>query len=621
MKHSGCFHQKKGRSQNGYPIRILVMICIILYMCTAVLIQRYYVAEYETFQEQSSFLSEQLSTSQRLRSMIQDHGTSVEKNITNSNGLLSVHTKRKRVDKLTFGYAPLHIDKEEIFHGEVPEGVDVEHRWRYRSNGIYWNRTDDPLYLNFHAQLLDQRLRHGNGAIVPIEVRREQMIVVKKLRANKLDRLAKIFELAYPYTLEHTTFPLHDGTTYLITGDIPLMWHRDSCAQVNHYLPVLSMPGGSPALLALVEGLVRRQTLFILVDVYATSFRLFLDFDFVGKKKLTDWDYQSGRTKYVAMHNYELDNLAYHLRLCSNLYEHSKSLRAFDSTWLRAIDRILETIAYEQNHERSSYFYPELPNNGKGSKVCSGDGLTWSAFRPSDDKTTYGYLIPSNMMMVVELKRLARLLALVDSPKSSRVSRALELARSIDSGIHKHGVIDVPHFGRIYAFEVDACGNSLLMDDANLPSLLSIPYLKYTSPHDINSTIAQQTREYVLSSRNKYFYSSKDEKYRGIGSPHTPGQNIWHLALAVQAMTTDDNVELQRLVATLEETATNDVMHESFHVDNPARFTRRSFAWANSLFAEFITTRLDDIIQVVGNENNSGRVGNEKNSRRRKPMK
>jgi meiotically up-regulated gene 157 (Mug157) protein len=307
------------------------------------------------------------------------------------------------------------------------------------------------------------------------------------------------------------------------------------------------------------------------------------------------------------MHNYELDNLAYHLRLCSNLYEHSKSLRAFDSTWLRAIDRILETLAYEQDHERSAYRYPELPNNGKGSKVCSGDGLTWSAFRPSDDKTTYGYLIPSNMMMAVELKRLAQLLVLVDSPTSSRVSRALELARAIDNGIHKHGVINVPNFGRIYAFEVDACGNSLLMDDANLPSLLSIPYLKYTSPHDINGTIAQHTREYVLSSRNKFFYSSKDQKYRGIGSPHTPHQHIWHLALAVQAMTADDDVELRGLVATLEETATNDVMHESFHTDDSAKFTRRSFAWANSLFAEFITTRLDDIIRVVANETNGRR--------------
>jgi meiotically up-regulated gene 157 (Mug157) protein len=38
------------------------------------------------------------------------------------------------------------------------------------------------------------------------------------------------------------------------------------------------------------------------------------------------------------------------------------------------------------------------------------------------------------------------------------------------------------------------------------------------------------------------------------------------------------------------------LMHESFHPDDPSRFSRPWFAWANSLFAQFVmdwATRTD----------------------------
>lgn len=506
------------------------------------------------------------------------------------------------VDKdsaMTFGHATLPPGEENLFLIPVPEGVEPEHRWRYRSNGIYWRDINDPLYINFHQQLTEMRLRQGQGAIVPKIVRDHQNQVAEKLKNAGLSKLATLWDKAYPFTLEQTTFPLADGTTYLITGDIELMWHRDSCAQVNHYLPLLATMQGSPnPLEALVEGLVRRQSLFILADPYATSFRLFLDFDFVGKNRLTHHDYNSGRTIHIAMHNYELDNLAYHLRLSVRLYKFSRSTRAFDETWLKGFDAIMDTVEREQKHEESLYVYPEIENNGKGRRVCDGNGLTWCSHRPSDDRTTYGYLIPSNMMMVVSLRDAAKMVRDIHG-EEDRAQRAEKLASSIDEGIHKHAVVEDNQYGKVYAYEVDGCGNRLMMDDANIPSLLSLAYLDYTSPHDPDHLIRENTRRYVLSPKNPYYYQDSQGKNKGIGSPHTSAGNIWHLALIMQALTATDDMELRNIMDMLLRTATNDLMHESFNTYNPSSFTRPSFAWANSLFAELITTKLDDILRVM----------------------
>lgn len=510
------------------------------------------------------------------------------------NGLI---VRADELSKMTYGHATLAPGQENLFLYDIPKGVKREHLWRYRSNGIFWNNLDDPLYRNFHQQIMEMKLRQGQASILPEVVQNQHKDVALKLVNAGLNRLALLWTNAYPFTLEQTTFPLADGTTYIITGDIELMWHRDSCAQVNHYLPLLAtIPSPNP-LEALVEGLIRRQSLFISVDPYATSFRLFLDFNFVGKSALTDWDYKSGRTIHVAMHNYELDNLAYHLKLSARFHRFSRSMRPFDETWLKGLDKIMDTVEREQNHMASPYTYPELKNNGRGSPVCNGHGLTWCSHRPSDDATQMGYLIPSNMMMVMSLRNAAKIVRDVNGGED-RATRADNLAESIDEGIHKHAVVSQEGFGKVYAYEVDGCGHAVMMDDANIPSLLSIPYLEYTSPHDPENVLRENTRRFVLSTKNPYFFDGGNGNM-GIGSPHTPKGNIWHLAIIMQALTSTEDVELRYLLDMLSRTATNDLMHESFRVIKPTQFTRRSFAWANSLFAELISSRLDDIIRVT----------------------
>jgi uncharacterized protein len=219
-----------------------------------------------------------------------------------------------------------------------------------------------------------------------------------------------------------------------------------------------------------------------------------------------------------------------------------------------------------------------LTHQGRGNPVAY-TGMSWSGFRPSDDACMYNYLVPSNMMAVVALESLARL-----PLNDAALKGALELARVIRAGIETHGKVRHPHFVEIYAYEVDGLGNRNLMDDANVPSLLAMPFMGYCAKDD---PVYLATRAFVLSDENPHYYKGKAAT--GIGSPHTPQHYIWPISLCVQGLTSTSRGEQLALLETLMATdAATGLMHEGFHKDDPALFTRPWFAWANSMFAEFV---------------------------------
>jgi len=342
-----------------------------------------------------------------------------------------------------------------------------------------------------------------------------------------------------------------------------------------------------------LEGTIRRQIKWMLMDPYGSSYRLELDFDHVGKTRLTDWDYQSGRTIHVAMHNYELDSPCYFLRLSHRYWRATQRGEIFDDEWLAAAQLIVDMIRVEQHHpEHSRYVYPEL-RPPSGSRVCY-TGMTWVGFRPSDDHCTYHYLVPANMFAVVALEHLEEILVAFYPDEVHTLAQVELTRRQIDDGIAKHAVHTHPQFGPMYAYEVDGCGGTNLMDDANVPSLLSLDYLGYRSAHDPTGAIRNNTRRFILSASNPFYFAGSAA--RGIGSPHTPGQNIWHMSIIMQGLTSSDPDEINELIDMVERTdAGTFFMHESFHKDNPARYTRSWFAWANSLFSELILQNLDII--------------------------
>jgi uncharacterized protein len=397
--------------------------------------------------------------------------------------------------------------------------------------------------------------------------------------------LVRVFSDALTITLATTVRPFAaDGTTFVATGDIAAMWLRDSSAQVETYLRVAEH---DPDLRKVLEGVTRRQAAYVAVDPYANAFN----------ERPADGHHGTDMPQpgpWVWERKYELDSLCYPIRFAYGLWstanttDHlTKDVRAMFST-------IVDVMRTEQDHESSSPYRFQrkttlptetLTRGGMGAPTAP-TGMVWSGFRPSDDACTYGFLVPANMFAVVSLGQLAEMLRDVYR-ENDAADEADRLAAEIHDGIEMHGVMHHPEFGRIYAYEVDGLGNQLLCDDANIPSLLSAPYLGYCDPDDPTYLA---TRAFVLSKANPYYYVGSHA--RGVGSPHTYPGWIWPMALSMQAMTATTDDEVGACVdMLLRTTGGTGLMHESFDVNDPTRYSRDWFGWANSLFAELILRR------------------------------
>jgi uncharacterized protein len=414
----------------------------------------------------------------------------------------------------------------------------------------------------------------------------KQSFTVLYQKVHEIERalpqeIAPIFRQCYVNTLETTVELLEDETTFIITGDIPAMWLRDSTAQIRPYLPFVTQ---DVDLQRVIKGLIHRQMKYILIDPYANAFNK----DSNGNGHQSDHTMQN---PWLWERKYEVDSLCYPVQLCYEYYAATGDQSIFDQNTLKAFRLILDVFEREQRHDtQSSYAFERLnsalsdtlPFNGKGS-ATNFTGMTWSGFRPSDDACKYGYLVPANMFAVVILGQIIGFAETIYHD-AQLAARAARLRQEIDQGIQTYGLVHHPDFGTIYAYEVDGFGNSHLMDDANVPNLLSIPYLGYRPAAD---AIYQNTRAFVLSTSNPYY---KEGRYaKGLGSPHTPEGSIWPIGLIMQALTTADRDEQNALIHMLTSTtAGTGYMHESFDPNNPANFTRSWFAWANSLFGELI---------------------------------
>ena len=394
------------------------------------------------------------------------------------------------------------------------------------------------------------------------------------------EKLSKMFLNCFMNTLETTVERLDDGSTYVITGDIPAMWLRDSTGQVKHYL---KFANEFDEIKKLIMGLIKRQAMYINIDPYANAFNKEPN----NKGHVHDI---TKRNPWIWERKYEIDSLCYPIHLAYLFWKETGITQHFDDDFKKAAKTILALWKNEQKHETSDYRFKRLlcsetdtlQNNGKGLPV-NYTGMTWSGFRPSDDRCKYGYLIPSNMFAVVALRYIKEIASEIYKDVNLQ-NEADVLRQQIDDGIKKYGIVEHPKYGKIYAYEVDGFGNYILMDDANVPSLLSIPYIGYSENDD---PIYINTRKFILSKDNPYYYEGRYAK--GVGSPHTPKGFIWPMSLIIQALTSNIDKDVQDIIKVLLNTdAGTNYMHESFDPNNPKKYTRYWFAWANSLFAELI---------------------------------
>ncbi|MET8468787.1 glycoside hydrolase family 125 protein [Streptomyces sp. NPDC006422] len=378
-------------------------------------------------------------------------------------------------------------------------------------------------------------------------------------------------------TLARTIREMPDGTAFVVTGDIPAMWLRDSTTQMMPYLALL---GGDPKLQELLIAVMRRQFRQIAHNPYANAFNA----EASGRAHDPD---DLCEDPWVWEEKYEVDSLAFPLLFAHRFWRASGRTEHLAQA-LDAARAAMSVWRVEQDHEGASAYRfvrggvpatDTLANDGRGTPVGV-TGMTWSAFRPSDDSCTYGYNVPANLCAAAALDGVAAMAREVG--ELGLAEEAVGLAGELRGGVERYGVVRHPRHGDMYAYEVDGLGSVLLADDANMPSLLSLPLVAGVSAEDPRYLA---TRAFVLSVENPTWY--RGTAASGVGSPHTPEGYVWPIALAVEGLTSTDPERRLELLRTLVDTdAGTGAMHESFHKDDPGRFTRDWFSWANAMYAE-----------------------------------
>ena len=405
---------------------------------------------------------------------------------------------------------------------------------------------------------------------------------IEKRVQEKLPQMAPMFRQCFLSTIDTTVQQLPDGSYFVITGDIPAMWLRDSAAQLR---PYIKYAPENEKLREILCSVIAKHAYYVNIDPYSNAFNAK---EMVNPQEQyhDDTDFEN---PFIWERKYEVDSLCAPLYLSYEYVQLTGDRSIFTQEFERMIGKIADTFELEQEHSKSSYYFMrDLPIKtetlvleGRGRPV-NRTGMTWSGFRPSDDACVFPYLIPANMMAAVAMRYGAELAQEMEN--DALAARCRRLSSEIEDGIETYGIYNHPKYGRIYAYETDGFGNYTLMDDANSPSLLAIPYLGYRPKDD---EVYRNTRRFVLSQDNPYYFEGTAAS--GIGSPHTPQDYIWHISLVMQILTSDDEEEIRKCLDMIAGShAGTNFMHEGFHKDDPAQFTRPWFAWANTLFAQMV---------------------------------
>jgi meiotically up-regulated gene 157 (Mug157) protein len=410
--------------------------------------------------------------------------------------------------------------------------------------------------------------------------------------------LKRLFENSYPNTLDTAIkwkgYAANDSTeelTFIITGDINAMWLRDSANQMQSYLPLLNASSSPDSLASLYRGVINLQARYLLTQPFCESFQAPTESGIPPQNNTnsdTDTVYPPFNNETVFECKYELDSLAAFLEISSNYYSATKDITFFTKyQWVSAVQAILNvanamltTSTYTANGsvavspytwERETNRASETTeNSGLGNPVQNGTGLIRSFFRPSDDATIFQFLIPSNMMFSAKLALCAPIMSQIPG-QQALANEMQSLSSSLRSAITDWGIINHPKFGHIYAYEVDGYGGQNIMDDANVPSLLSAPFIGYLSQSD---SVYQNTRSVLLSAHNPYFM--RGPVINAIGGAHDGPGFGWPMASIVRILTSDDDAEItQALQEIVSSTDQLGLIHESINTFNVTDWTRQ----------------------------------------------
>ncbi|MEP6675103.1 MAG: glycoside hydrolase family 125 protein [Ferruginibacter sp.] len=407
---------------------------------------------------------------------------------------------------------------------------------------------------------------------------------IKKNVSNK--EIAWLFENCFPNTLDTTVeFEIINGRpdTFVITGDIDAMWLRDSSAQVWPYLPLMK---ADKNLQELIKGVINRQVKCVLKDPYANAF-------YKDETKISEWKNDKTEMKPgVHERKWEIDSLCYVIRLSHGYWKETGDITVFDKDWKQAMSLVIKTFKEQQRLENEGPYKFERTTSWATDGVALGGygypgkkiGLIFSMFRPSDDATLFPFTVSGNMFAMISLEQLNDLLAVVDEKMELRRT-VYELKKQLSVALEKNVIVKHEKFGNVIAYEINGFGSYNLMDDANVPSLLSLPYL--TGDFMLQKEEYHNTRKMLLSEYNPFYFKGKAGE--GIGGPHVGMNYVWPMSIIMRALTSKEDQEIKFCLTMLQQThAGTGFMHESFHKDDATKYTRKWFAWANTLLGELI---------------------------------
>lgn len=423
--------------------------------------------------------------------------------------------------------------------------------------------------------------------------------VIRDVKSKISDpTIATMFEQCFPNTLDTTVFAGDfEGhpDTFVITGDIDAMWLRDSSAQVWPYLRFAKQ---DPKLASMLEGVLRRQVRSVLIDPYANAFTRSTA-DPPLSWAVHDFTVMAPG---VAERKWEVDSLCHILRLAHGYWQATGDTRPFDSTWKAAAWKIIDTFREQQRfNNHGPYSFQRSSRNPTDSLTMRGygmparaNGMIFSMFRPSDDACVYPLFVPANLFAIQALGGMREIaVQVLHDTKLANVCDSL--SESVRGAVQQHGIVQHATAGRILAYEVDGYGNALMMDDPNVPSLVSLAYL---GAMPVSDPLYQRTRSFAFSSANPYFV--RGSAAEGLASPHVGISYIWPMSIILRAFTAQDDGEIIRCLRWLRDTmAGTNFIHEAFNKDDASKFTRPWFAWANTMFGELILSLAQHRPQVL----------------------
>ncbi|RDW69705.1 hypothetical protein BP6252_08725 [Coleophoma cylindrospora] len=482
----------------------------------------------------------------------------------------------------------------------------------YKQYSAYLHRPLTEGYMSLPFQRPSIHCRTFTSPLV------EQIINDVTAKMTDVD-MARLFENAFPNTLD-TTVRWHDDgkdnkhselkargakgagkwegpQSFVVTGDINAEWLRDSTNQLLQYQPLAKK---DPKIFSLILGAINTQAEYVIESPYCNAFQPPPPSRLAPSQNgQDDTVHPAYEPSFVFECKYELDSLAHFLAIGNTFYNHTESTDFLTPRWYLALDTLLNVLdqqseptfdPVDSRFQKNEYTFRRrtdqgtetLPLSGVGNPLNHGTGLVRSAFRPSDDATILGFYIPANAMMSVELQRTA---AILHKAGKSVLAQSLEKrAQIISDGIWEHGVVKHKQYGRVFAYEVDGFGSQIIMDDANVPSLLALPMMGFVEQ---SNPVYQNTRKMLLKkSGNPYYLEGKG--FKGIGGPHIGLENAWPMSLLLQIMTTDDDKEIEELLGLVLKASRLGLVHESINVNQIVDYTRSWFAWANSVFAQTI---------------------------------